>query len=156
MDLTGGRRASLLAYCRIEAEDLTAEEDGLLEVLYWSAVGYMAQAGVAEPGEGSPRRAQYDLCVNALVLDGWDRRGTAVQERGTYTTVENRSFRQLLNQLKRTEPAAPERGSTEAAPCKEVRVAAPDVSMQGGGSVPRRRGTGGGHVCQRRGAEQAD
>ena len=121
MELTGGRRASLLAYCRLEAEELTAEEDGLLEVLYWSAVGYMAQAGVAEPVEGSPRRAQYDLCVNALVLDGWDRRGTAVQERGTYTTVENRSFRQLLNQLKRTEPVVSRLDPTGGSEARDVR-----------------------------------
>ena len=30
------------------------------------------------PPEGTPRRAQYDLCVNALVLDGWDRREITV------------------------------------------------------------------------------
>ena len=59
----------------------------------------MAQAGVAEPEEGTPRRAQYDLCVNALVLDGWDRREITVSG----AAVENPAFRHTVNQLKRTE-----------------------------------------------------
>ena len=71
-ELPGGRRASLLAYCRIEEDELTAEDEVLLETMYWAAVGYMAGAGVAAPAAGTPRRAQYDLCVNALVLDDWD------------------------------------------------------------------------------------
>lgn len=61
----------------------------------------MAQAGVAELEEGTPRRAQYDLCVNALVLDAWDRRDISFV--GT-STAENPSFRRLLNQLKLTKP----------------------------------------------------
>ena len=61
---------------------------------------------MSEPEEGAPRRGQYDLCINAMVLDGWDRRGIAASERGTFTTVENRSFRQILNQLKMTEPVS--------------------------------------------------
>lgn len=104
MELTGGRRASLLAYCRIEEDELTAEDEVLLETMYWAAVGYMAGAGVAAPAAGTPRRAQYDLCVNALVLDDWDRRGTTSDERGGYTVTENRSFRHTLNQLKLTAP----------------------------------------------------
>lgn len=96
------RRAALLAYCRID--ELSSEDEALLEIFYQAAVGYMTDAGVSKPEDGTPRRAQYDLCVNALVLDDWDRRGTAANERGAVTTVENRSFRQLLNQLKLTEP----------------------------------------------------
>lgn len=95
------RRAALLAYCRIAPGDLTAEEETLLEGLYGYAAGYMAQAGVAEPEEGTPRRAQYDLCANALVLDAWDRRDISFV--GT-STAENPSFWRLLNQLKLTEP----------------------------------------------------
>lgn len=102
--MTEERKGALLAYCRIEADELTPEEEVLLEGLYSYAVGYLEQAGVAEPEAGTPRRAQYDLCVNALVLDAWDRRGTAVSERGTFTSAENLSFRRLLNQLKLTEP----------------------------------------------------
>lgn len=104
MELTGERRAALLAYCRIEAEGLLEEERALLEGLYEYAVGYMRQAGVAEPEAGTARRAQYDLCVNALVLDAWDRRGSSAGDQGT-GAGENRSFRLLLNQLKLTEPA---------------------------------------------------
>lgn len=98
MALTETLRARLTAYCRLD--ELTAEEDCLLETLYEAAVSYMEQAGVSEPPEDSDRRAQYNLCVNSLVLDAWDVRGTAV----TGTIAENPAFRRSLNQLKLTEP----------------------------------------------------
>ncbi|MCI9331288.1 MAG: phage gp6-like head-tail connector protein [Oscillibacter sp.] len=94
------RRAALLAYCRIDA--LEPEDDLLLDSLYLSAVSYMEQAGILEPPENTGRRAQYDLCVNALVLDAWDNRGTRVDAR----ISENMGFRQCFNQLKLTEPDA--------------------------------------------------
>lgn len=100
--MTAERKAALLAYCRID--ELLPDDEFVFEGMYQAAVSYMDQAGVSEPEEGTHRRGQYDLCVNALVLDAWDRRGTAVSERGTSPTVENRSFRQILNQLKLTEP----------------------------------------------------
>lgn len=100
MALTESRRAGLMAYCRLDA--LEPEEESLLEGLYQAAESYMEQAGVQEPPEGTVRRAQYDLCVNALVLDAWDVRGTAV----TGTIAENPAFRRSLNQLKLTEPEA--------------------------------------------------
>jgi hypothetical protein len=75
MTLPEARKPSLLAFCRLD--ELSAEEELLLEVLYCAAVGYMTQAGVREPPEDTPRRAQYDLCVNYLVLDGWDPGGTS-------------------------------------------------------------------------------
>lgn len=99
MALSEPRRAFLLAYCRID--ELEAWEDGLLEAMYDAAVSYMTQAGVSEPEEGTPRRAQYDLCVNYLVLDSWDRRDVSIV--GT-SYIENGAFRRLLNQLKLTEP----------------------------------------------------
>lgn len=102
--MTEERKGALLAYCRIEADELTPEEEVLLETMYWAAVGYMSGAGVSAPPAGTPRRAQYDLCVNALTLEDWDRRGTTSDERGSYTVAENRSFRNTLNQLKLTEP----------------------------------------------------
>lgn len=98
MALTEARRASLAAYCRIDMEE--AGEGGLLETLYDAATGYMSQAGVREPQEGTPRRAQYDLCVNYLVLDGYDRREMTIT--GTIV-AENPVFRRMLNQLKLTE-----------------------------------------------------
>lgn len=52
MALSEARRASLLAYCRIE--EPTAEELLTLEGLYDAAVGYLEQAGVSEPEEGPP------------------------------------------------------------------------------------------------------
>ena len=99
MALSEERRKSLLAYCRIEAP--TEEELLTLEGLYESAVGYLDNAGVAEPKAGTPRRAQYDLCVNHLVLDGFDRRDVTIP--GTMV-ADNPSFRRLINQLKLTEP----------------------------------------------------
>ena len=98
MALTEERLAALLAYCRIE--DPTQEELLTLEGLYNAAVGYLEQAGVVQPQEGTPRRAQYDLCVNFMVLRDFDQREAQVS--GTVT--DNPAFRRLLNQLTLTEP----------------------------------------------------
>lgn len=99
MALTPERLASLLAYCRIE--EPTDEEQATLETLYDAAVSYMDQAGIAQPPEGTPRRAQYDLCVNFMVLRDFDLRD-AVITGGTVT--DNPAFRSMLNQLKLSEP----------------------------------------------------
>ena len=99
MALDDVRRASLMAYCRIDV--LEPGEHVLLETLYDSAVSYMNQAGVSEPDTCTKRRAQYDLCVNALVLDAWDNR--SAQSNGQVFS-ENCAFRRMLNQLKLTEP----------------------------------------------------
>ena len=94
-------RTALLAYCRID--ELLPQEEPVFEGMYRAAVSYMEQAGGAEPEEDTPRRAQYDLCVNALVLDDWDNRGSSSSGGGAYTIVENRAFRRRLNQLKLTQ-----------------------------------------------------
>ena len=104
-ELTDARKAELLAYCRIDAVE--TGEAALIQTLYDSALGYMDQAGVSEPAAGTPRRAQYDLCVNYLVLDGWDRRDMTLD--GSNVS-ENPAFRRMLNQLKLTEPV-PESGT---------------------------------------------
>ena len=90
-----------MAYCRIDA--LEEGEDALLQGLYEAAVSYMEQAGVSEPEEGTARRAQYELCVNYLVLDGYDRRDVTIT--GTIVS-ENPAFRRMLTQLKLTEPVS--------------------------------------------------
>lgn len=100
--LTEARWAALKAYCRID--ELTPDEDTLLASLYHSAISYMKQAGVSEPEADSPRRAQYDLCVSAMVLDAWDNRGTA----SGGTIYDNPAFRRRLSQLKFTEPIVSE------------------------------------------------
>ena len=100
MALRGARRASLLAYCRIE--EPTAEELLTLGGLYDAAVGYLERAGVSEPEEGPPRRAQYDLCVNFMVLRDFDLRDAEVS--GTIT--DNPAFRRLITQLKLSEPVS--------------------------------------------------
>lgn len=93
-------KSRLMAYCRIDA--LEEGEELLLQGLYEAAVSYMEQAGVSEPKAGTPRRAQYDLCVNYLVLDGYDRREVTIT--GTIVS-DNPMFRRILTQLKLTEPA---------------------------------------------------
>ena len=97
--LSDARRASLLAYCKLTEMADDPEVAALLETFYGAAAAYMAQAGISEPPEGTPRRAQYDLCVNAMVLDSWDKREVSVSG----TSGDNPAFRRMLNQLKLTE-----------------------------------------------------
>ena len=103
MELTPERKAALLAYCRIDA--LEPGEETLLETLYAAAVAYMNQAGVSEPKDGTPRRSQYDLAVNYLVLCSYDQRDMVIT--GTIV-ADNPAFRRILNQLKLTEPVVSE------------------------------------------------
>ena len=100
--LTDERRASLLAYCKLTEFGDDQEVLALLETFYGAAVGYLAQAGVSQPSAGTARRAQYELCVNYLTLDFWDRRDTALN---STVIVDNPVFRRLITQLKLTEPA---------------------------------------------------
>ena len=97
--LTEVRRAELLAYCKLTEFAEDPEVEALIGTYYGAAAAYMAQAGISEPPEGTPRRAQYDLCVNAMVLDSWDRREISVSG----TVSENPAFRRVVNQLKMTE-----------------------------------------------------
>ena len=97
--LTEARRAELLAYCKLTEFAEDPEVEALIGTYYGAAAAYMAQAGISEPPEGTPRRAQYDLCVNAMVLDSWDRREISVSG----TVSENPAFRRVVNQLKMTE-----------------------------------------------------
>lgn len=90
-----------MAYCRIDV--LEDGEEDLLKTLYLSAVAYLAGADISEPEADTPRRAQYDLCVNALVLDAYDKRGTTVS--GSALT-DNREYRGTFLQLQATEPVS--------------------------------------------------
>ena len=101
--LTGERLDSLLAYCKLSELADDPEVMALIPVLYDSAVGYMTNAGISVPELGTTRAAQYDLCVDHLVLDAWERRDISVV--GT-AVVENRMFRNWINQLKWTEGEA--------------------------------------------------
>ena len=97
--LTEAQRAELLAYCKLTEFAEDPEVEALIGTYYGAAAAYMAQAGISEPPVGTPRRAQYDLCVNAMVLDSWDRREISVSG----TVSENPAFRRVMNQLKMTE-----------------------------------------------------
>lgn len=100
MALTEERKAALLAYCKLAELADDPEVAALIPAFYEAAVGYMDGAGVAEPQEGTSRRAQYDLCVNAMVLDNWEHRD--LKELASQVG-ENVVFRRILNQLKLTE-----------------------------------------------------
>ena len=100
MALTEERRAALLAYCKLTELADDPEVAAVIPVLYDAAVGYMDGAGVSPPATGTARAAQYDLVVNAMVLDAWDRRDMT-ETSGQVT--ENPAFRRVLNQLKLTE-----------------------------------------------------
>ena len=89
--------AGLLAYCRLTELADDPEVRALIPVLYDAAVGYLANAGVSQPPPGTPRAAQYDLVVNRLVLDFYERRETTIT--GAIVTG-NPMFRHMLNQLK--------------------------------------------------------
>ncbi len=98
--LTEERRASLLAYCKLAEFGEDPEVLALLDTFHGAAEGYLAQAGISPPTEGTTRRAQYDLCINYLTLNFWDNRDTSYT--GT-VTVDNPVFRRMVNQLKMTE-----------------------------------------------------
>lgn len=100
MALTEERKAALLAYCKLTELADDPEVAALIPAFYEAAVGYMDGAGVTEPQEGTARRAQYDLCVNAMVLDSWEHRD--LKEPANQVS-ENVAFRRTLNQLKLTE-----------------------------------------------------
>ena len=94
--------ARLKAYCRMD--DLVEGENLLLEEMYNAAVSYMEDAGVSKPSEEDKNRlAKYNLCIDALVLDAWDARGTQTMGQ---SLVDNPAFRRRLNQLKWTEPVS--------------------------------------------------
>lgn len=98
--LSNERRAALLAYCKLTEFGDDQEVQALLETFYSAAEGYMMQAGISPPPEGTPRRAQYDLCVNYLTLDFWDRRDMSIV---STVITDNPAFRWMIMQLKLTE-----------------------------------------------------
>ena len=101
MALGEERKASLLAYCKLTELADDPEVQLLIPLLYDAAVGYMTDAGIAQPEPGTSRVSQYDLCVNYLVLDAWERRETAMV---ATVVTDNPAFRRLINQLKLTGP----------------------------------------------------
>ena len=97
MGLTDERKRALAEYCRVD------DDDPLLDGFFAAAAGYMETAGVREPESGSPRAAQYELCIHYLVLDMYDQRDVSFA--GT-VVADNPAFRRLVNQLKLSEPVS--------------------------------------------------
>lgn len=96
MSLTSGRLAEIANYCKVDADD--AELPGYVA----AAEGYMLSGVCSEPEEGTTRAAMFLLCVKALTLEQYDRRGLAVDQAAS----ENRIVRMMINQLKLTEPVS--------------------------------------------------
>ena len=96
MALSEKKAAMLAAYCRIDPEDQLQRDE--LESFYETAISYLEIAGVKEPPEGTSRERIYDTVLKALVLDLYEHRGAGLET----ATVENPSFRRMLNQLKVT------------------------------------------------------
>ena len=102
--MDAGRKALLKAYCHLD--DLSEDDEKLLERFYYEAVGYMRGAGGDTPDAAADpeRAAMYDTCVDALVLDAWDNRRPSV----TGQLFENPVWNTKKNQLKMTEPPVSE------------------------------------------------
>lgn len=105
MALTEERRAALLAYCKLTELSDDPEVAAVIPVLYDAAVGYMDGAGIRAFPDGTELAAQYDLVVNAMVLDAWDRRDMT-ETSGQVS--ENPVFRRMLSQLKHVSAAVSE------------------------------------------------
>ena len=97
--MDAARFDQLLAYCRLDAEELSKSDKVLLEGMFADAEAYMETAIGKKPNANTPHRAQYEHLVNAMVLDSWENRGA--QAVGV-SLSENPAFRRRLNQLKLT------------------------------------------------------
>ena len=96
--------ADIANYCKVDTDD--AELPGYVA----AAEGYMLSGVCSEPEEGTPRAAMYLLCIKALTLEQYDRRGLTVDQAAS----ENRIVRIMINQLKMPNPV-PDLGTGEAA-----------------------------------------
>ena len=92
--MLGERLSEIAAYCRVEADD--AELPGFVD----AAAAYLAGAGVREPQDSTPRAEIYIQCIKYQVLAMYDRREGTVDG----TVSENPIYRQMLNQLKMSNP----------------------------------------------------
>lgn len=101
--LTPERLAALLDYCKLTELADDPEVQTLIPLFFSAAEGYLEQAGISPPAEGTARRAQYDLCINYLVLNSWEDREAAYVGTGSSVHADNPVFRRIVNQMKRTE-----------------------------------------------------
>ena len=107
LELSPDVKARLISYCKID--ELSEDDLKGLTRFYFGAVSYMTNAGISEPKEGTPRRAQYDGLVDALVLHKWDHRGRQVvgQE-----LKDSPAFTDEIILLQSTEPVVSESDTT--------------------------------------------
>lgn len=98
------RLSEIAVYCKVDADD--AELPGYID----AAEGYMLSSVCSKPEDGTPRFAMYLLCVKALTLEQYDRRGISIDQAAS----ENRVVRLMINHLKLTEPV-PDSGTGEGA-----------------------------------------
>lgn len=88
------RLAEIADYCKVEMDD--AQLPGFVA----AASGYLAGAGVSEPEDGTLRAEIYLQCIKYQVLSMYDRREGTLDG----TASDNPVYRQMLNQLKQSEP----------------------------------------------------
>lgn len=100
--LTSERLADIADYCKVDADD--AQLFGFAV----AAQGYLQGAGISEPESGTLRAEIYIQCVKYQVLAMYDRREGTVDG----TVSENPVYRQMLNQLKMSNPV-PDLGTGE-------------------------------------------
>lgn len=96
------RLSEIAVYCKVDADD--AELPGYID----AAEGYILSGVCSKPEDGTPRFAMYLLCVKALTLELYDRRGISIDQAAS----ENRVVRLMINQLKLSEPV-PDSGTGE-------------------------------------------
>lgn len=99
--MDGARKNSLMAYMRVDAKDLSAADNVLLESIFSASEGYMRGAGIDVPDDPELKDL-YDLLVNAMCLDAWERRDMTIT--GSVVTA-NPSFRDIKNMLKQLSPS---------------------------------------------------
>ena len=92
MALTAEFHKELAVYCKVDEENETEMQE--LERFYMAAVSCFGGENRA-PGEGTPRRAVWNMVVKGMVLDLYDHRGMQVES----TLQENPALRQMRNQL---------------------------------------------------------
>nr|DAE15041.1 MAG TPA: hypothetical protein [Siphoviridae sp. cty3u30] len=90
------RLAEIADYCKVETDD--AQLPGFVA----AASGYLAGAGVSEPEDGTLRAEIYLQCIKYQVLSMYDRREGTVDG----TASDNPVYRQMMNQLKQSEPVS--------------------------------------------------
>lgn len=104
MELSQEELEAAKAYMRVDGD----EDNAVVTQCVIAARAYLTGAGVSLPAPDTQRRSLYDLVCHVLALEAYDRRVMTI----TGTIVANNPvMRQMLNQLKLTEPPVSKLGT---------------------------------------------